>query len=563
MIESANTIVNGTVLEADICIIGAGAAGISMAMELMGRGLQVILLESGKLTQDSASQTLYEGEVADENLHSPPGKYRQRRFGGSTSIWGGRCMPFDAIDFEARSYIPNSGWPITLDDVVPFYQKASEYLETGVCDFDARSALPADAQPMIKNFNSIDIRTHGLERFSRPTRMGKRYRTALQDAKGVRVITEANCTSLRLRTDASQVDHLYVCTLAGKWFQVRTASYVLATGGLEVARLLLASNDVAKDGVGNANDVVGRYYMCHIAGNVGTLRVKGALTNVHHGYEVSPDGIYCRRRIQLSERAQGVLGVGNMVARVHFAKISDPAHRSGVLSGLFLAKNFISYEYAKRLKDGDGTSWKIYLQHLWNMVSDPLDTAAFLLHWLTKRTLADRKFPSVVLRNKSNRFSLDVHAEQAPRSDSRVTLIKTKDALGMPRIYVDWRYSKEDIETVRLTLRKLAAELKISGVAEFEFDEESLEEDLLRFGAYGGHHLGTARMGSDPLTSVVDRNCKVHGMSNLYIASAAVFATSSQANPTFTVVALAVRLAQHLRGQHQQVPQHQAHSAST
>ena len=140
-----------------------------------------------------------------------------------------------------------------------------------------------------------------------------------------------------------------------------------------------------------------------------------------------------------------------------------------------------------------------------------------------------------------------MHAEQVPRSDSRVTLTDTKDALDMPRIRVDWRYSKEDIETVRLTLRKLAAEWKASGVADFEFDEGALEEDLLRFGAYGGHHAGTARMGADPLTSVVDSNCKVHGVGNLYIASAAVFTTSSQANPTFTVVALALRLANHLR----------------
>jgi choline dehydrogenase-like flavoprotein len=290
--------------------------------------------------------------------------------------------------------------------------------------------------------------------------------------------------------------------------------------------------------------------MCHIAGNVGTLRVKGSLDTVQHGYEVSPDGIYCRRRIQLTEPVQRALGVGNMVARLHFAKIADPAHRSGVLSGLFLAKYFISYEYSKRLKDGNETSWKIYLRHLWNIVSDPLDTLAFLTHWVGKRTLADRKFPSVVLRNKSNRFSLDVHAEQVPRRDSRVTLTDTKDDLGMPRVGVDWRYSKEDIETVRLTLRKLATEWKTSGVADFEFDEGALEEDLLRFGAYGGHHVGTARMGTDPLISVVDSNCKVHGVGNLYIASAAVFTTSSQANPTFTVVALAVRLAHHLRAQH-------------
>ena len=401
MIESANAIKAHSVIEADICIIGAGAAGISMAMELRGQGLKILLLESGNFSQEKATQSLYEGEVADEQMHSPPVKYRQRRFGGSTSIWGGRCMPFDAIDFEARAFVPNSGWPITLADVSPFSATASEYLETGVCDFDARSALRADAQPLIQGFSSSEVMTHGLERFSRPTRMGTLYRNALQSASDIQVLLDANCTAIRLNADARDVDHLEVRTLSGNAFQVRATRYVLATGGLEVARLLLASNDVVSAGVGNEHDVVGRYYMCHIAGNVGTLRVKGSLDNVHHGYEVSPDGIYCRRRIQLTEPVQRALGVGNMVARLHFAKIADPAHRSGVLSGLFLAKYFISYEYAKRLKDGNETSWKIYLRHLWNIVSDPLDTLAFLTQWISKRTLADRKFPSVVCAIKA------------------------------------------------------------------------------------------------------------------------------------------------------------------
>jgi len=251
--------------------------------------------------------------------------------------------------------------------------------------------------------------------------------------------------------------------------------------------------------------------------------------------------------LHLSEPAQRQLQVGNMVARLHFPKIIDPAHHNGVLSGLYLARHFISYEYGKRLRDGNHKGLMLELKHIWNVITNPWDAIGFASHWLRKRTLAERKFPSIILNNRSNRFSLEVHAEQIPRADSRVTLGEQRDALGMPRIHVDWRHSPEDITTVERTLRAIDQELQRAGTGRFEFDEATLAEDLLRFGAYGGHHVGTARMGADPKTSVVDANCAVHGVGNLYVASSAAFPTSGQANPTLTLVALALRVAQHLQ----------------
>jgi choline dehydrogenase-like flavoprotein len=315
---------------------------------------------------------------------------------------------------------------------------------------------------------------------------------------------------------------------------------VLAAGGLETPRLLLAS------GIGNEHDVVGRYYMCHIAGNVGSLVIDGSPANVRHGYEISPEGIYCRRRIQIAEREQRRRGLANAVARLHFPRITDPRHRNGVLSGLYLARRFIRYEYAKRLNDGTPPTLALHARHLWNVVADPLDTASFLAHWVAKRTLAERKFPSVILRNRSNRFSLEMHGEQAPRATSRVTLTDRRDALGLPRIRVDWRHGGDDIESVRRTLDLIAKEFARSGTGRLTYDASTLEEDLLRFGAYGGHHLGTARMGTDPRTSVVDADCRVHSVDNLFVAGSAVFPTSSQANPTLTLIALSLRLGRHL-----------------
>jgi len=256
--------------------------------------------------------------------------------------------------------------------------------------------------------------------------------------------------------------------------------------------------------------------------------------------------VYCRRRFSVSEAEQRRLGLSNMAARLHFSRISDPQHRSGVLSGLYLVKSAIRHEYGKRLDDGGEASLGVYAGHLRNVLIDPVDTAAFLTHWLAKRTFSHRKYPSVILKNRTNRFSFEVNAEQAPRLDSRVSLASTNDELGVPRIRVDWRYSALDIDSVRRSLDLIAGELERCHIGRFQYDAATLEDDMTRFGAYGGHHIGTARMGTDVKTSVVDANCRVHSVDNLYVAGSAVFPTSSQANPTLTIIALSLRLADHI-----------------
>jgi choline dehydrogenase-like flavoprotein len=406
-------------------------------------------------------------------------------------------------------------------------------------------ALP-HAPPMIEGFESASVSTDTLERFSCPTPFGSRYRQRLQLSTRVRVLLGANACHLQLAEDGQSLAAVQVKGLGGECVTVRARAAVLATGGLETARLLLASRDVAPAGIGNAHDVVGRYYMCHIAGNVGLLQVHGPKASVHHGYERAPEGVYCRRRLQVVAQEQQRQGLANLVARLHFARLTDPAHRSGVLSGLYLARRFISYEYAKRLNDASPQPLDTW-RHLRNVLADPLDTTVFLAHWLRHRSLAERKFPSVILRNRSNRFSLEVHAEQRPLASSRVTLCAQRDALGLPRLRVDWRCDKEDIDSVRRSLDLMAQALADSGKAQFSYPAHTLEQDLLRFGAYGGHHLGTARMGVDPRTSVVDAHCQVHGVRNLFVAGSAVFPTSSQANPTLTLLALALRLSAQLQ----------------
>jgi choline dehydrogenase-like flavoprotein len=549
MILDANTLPAAPTLVADICIIGAGAAGITMALELAGSRNEVLVLESGGLRAEAATQDLYAGSVVDERLHSPPDRYRQRRFGGTTTIWGGRCTPLDPIDLERRDYVPHSGWPIGLHDLMPYYPRANSLCEAGKFQYTLAQAFDKPQRPMIDGFASENFTTDTLERFSCPTDFGARYGQRLRDARNVRVVLHANVTAVNLDESGARVLSLTARTLRGKVFAVTANRFVMAAGGLEVARLLLASRDVHSSGIGNQHDVVGRYYMCHLAGTMGALTIHRPLSGVWNGYDLSAEGIYCRRRIALTPEAQRRQRVGNFICRLHHPRITDPAHRNAILSALYLAKFVIPYEYGKRLHGEERVSWSAWLKHLRNVAAGPFDAAGFAWHMLKDRKLAKRKFPSIVIKPKANLFSLDFHGEQQPNPASRVTLEAATDALGLPRISIDWRYTAGDVETVGRAMALLAADLRQTGVGDLKYDASSVENEITRYGAYGGHHIGTARMGNDPRESVVDANCRIHGMTNLFVAGTAVFPTSSQANPTLTVVALALRLADRLKGE--------------
>ena len=547
MIHIPNEISLDAALTADICIVGGGAAGIVVALELIDVGLDVLLVESGDLKPSAEAQALYAGDVVDERLHSPPDRYRQRRFGGTTTIWGGRCMPFDAIDFEPREFMSNSGWPFSLQELLPFYPRANELCEAGRFAYTEESAFDRRLKPMIDDFESSHFTTNTLERFSCPTNFALRYGKKLRAAKNIRVLLNLNVTALQLDESGQRVASASVQRLTGERGTIRARHFVLATGGLEVPRLLLAGADDGSPGIGNTHDVVGRYYMCHIAGTIGSLKIDRPVDGVRHGYDIADEGTYCRRRLALRPEVQRSQRIGNFVARLHHPRITDPAHRNAVLSLLFLSRPLIPYEYAKRLHGSERSDALTWIKHIRNVVTDPFDAVRFAWHMLKDRKLAERKFPSIIIKSKANLYSLDFHAEQEPNPASRVTLAERRDALGVRRIKIDWRYTRGDVDTVKRAVALLAADLNRARVGTFVYDPAAIEFEMTRYGAYGGHHIGTARMGTDPRTSVVDAHCRVHGIENLYIAGSATFPTSSQANPTLTIVALALRLARQLR----------------
>jgi choline dehydrogenase-like flavoprotein len=549
MIDDSSQLNDGATLHAEVCIIGAGAAGITLALELAGTGISVLLLESGGLVPEPETQSLYQGAVADERLHSPPHRYRERRFGGSTTIWGGRCVPFDEIDFEPRDYMPDSGWPITLADLAPHYPRANRLCEAGEFQYRAADAFARPLPPMIADFRSEHFSTDSIERFSCPTNFAARYERRLRAAPNVRVLLHSNLVGVVFHPNGEAVESVVLSSLAGKKFTARAAHVILCVGGLEVPRILLSNRDKWANGIGNGHDVVGRYYMCHIAGTIGTLIQSGPGDRVSHGYDVSDEGIYCRRRLALTSATQRRLRIGNFVGRLHHPRITDPRHRTAVLSALQLAKGLISYEYGKRLHGEERVTLGTWMSHVRNVLGGPHQLLAFGHHMVRDRVLASRKFPSIIVKSSAGHYSLDFHAEQEPIASSRVSLGTDRDVLGVPRVLVDWHYSAGDVATAREAIKLFAHDIASSGIGTFEYDPASIELEMTRYGAYGGHHLGTARMGSDPRKSVVDADCRIHGLRNLYVAGSAVFPTSSQANPTLTIVALAMRLATHLRAE--------------
>ena len=325
---------------------------------------------------------------------------------------------------------------------------------------------------------------------------------------------------------------------------VEAMQIVLAAGGLETVRLLLANNRLQTNGIGNAHGVVGRFYMSHIAGTMGSFEAKG---EVHNGYRQDYDGVFCRPRLALLPNAQREHRVGQFVARLHHTRISDPAHGSGILSALRLGRMLVPKQWRARLIDEPNSAGEM-AAHVWNVARDLPAVAGFARQLIFDRKLAERKYPSVVVKPRSRRYSLDFHAEQEPNWQSVVRLGTERDEFGMPRLEVDWNYTAMDVRTIEVAAALFAEDVTRSGAGVFEYVPESVLKEMTRYGAYGGHHLGTTRMGADPRTSVVDGDCRVHDVSNLFVAGGSVLPTSSQANPTLTVIALALRLADHLKG---------------
>ena len=288
--------------------------------------------------------------------------------------------------------------------------------------------------------------------------------------------------------------------------------------------------------------------MSHLSATAGIITFGGQPHDVGYDYERDNDGIYLRRRLWLNEAAQHRFELLNTTFQTHLPDPSNPAHGDAILSAMFLVKDLVLYEYSRKFSESE-VGWRERARHILNILRQPARLTKFGFNWLHKRAFADRKLPSLVLGSSLNRYTLQFVAEQSPNPSSRLTLCSDRDRLGMPRLRVDWRPCALDFESIRRSYRILSDELARTGTGRLEYDGEALADRARRHGVVGGHHIGTTRMSDDPQQGVVNADCRVHDVENLFVLSSSVFPTSGQANPTLTLLALALRLADKLEMQ--------------
>ena len=515
----------GTVLDTDICIIGAGAAGITIARQFIGRPIAVLVVESGGLDPDDATQALYKGQIVGHPYFDLD-ITRLRYFGGSTNHWGGWCAPLHDIDFATRAWVPYSGWPIERRALDSYYATAQTLVQIGPPTYDPQ--VWQDRKHSFPDFQPDRMVTQILQLSEPATHFGEIYRADLAKADNVQVLLNANALGIDSNETATVAAGVRLATLGGVRASVRAKVVIVACGGLESPRLLLLSNDVAPAGLGNGHDLVGRFFLEHPHIVTGSLLATDP-GDWHHGLSERffKDGTLIQAVIATSADAQQAMGTLGYSANFETPVVGNagyPAYRH-------------LRDAVDRAKMPDHMA-----KDVWNMVTGLGDVA----HGVFGTSPTDPYHPPYDL---SRPIRLYTRLEQCPNPDSRVTLTAERDALGLNRIALDWRFTELDKRSLRLSQQLIGMEFGRLGVGRFKYDDWVLADDTSwPDELHGGHHhMGTCRMSDDPKRGVVDGECRVHGMDNLYVAGSAVYPTSGYVNPTLTVVALALRLADHLK----------------
>jgi GMC oxidoreductase/Pyridine nucleotide-disulphide oxidoreductase len=562
VILSEATLTHGLTLTADLAIVGAGPAGIVTALEVAKQGFAVLLLESGCPDYSPAAQKLAEAAEWDPDRHSPMSLTVRRQLGGTSVIWGGRCVPYDRVDFDRRSFASDSPWPVSYDELRPYFQGASDWLECGRAAFDLSemSHLPPSLVPGLDAEDGGDVRSSTFERWSLPTNFGRRYRQRLQQSAQVRVMTGLTCTRVVCLPGRDRVDHLECRSLRGHRVDVRCRAYVIAAGGLDSTRLLLASTGPNGGPPGDHSGHLGSWYMSHVEGVIANVRFATDPRATIFGFERDLDGTYVRRRLSLSPRLQHQEQLPNVVAWLANPELPDPSHRSGVLSFVYLflrspAGRLVASDAQRLSLSGETVPGSPYggaersspAAHVGNVIRDAVSVVRFgssfgVNHFLNRK----RPIPGFFVYSKDNRYPLQYHGEQAPRRHSRVRITGNRDDLGMPKLAIDLRFSSDDVDGIIRSHRLWDAYLRSRGLGQLEYLSDDPEAIVWSRAGGGFHQLGTTRMAARAEDGVVDQDLAVHGVRNLFVASSSAFVTASQANPTFMLLAFATRLAVHL-----------------
>ena len=519
MLLDPASIVRGTQLQTAVCIVGAGLSGIVIARRLAEAGIDVILIEGGGEEPTRAGSDLLKGRSIGAPAYLR--RSRARAFGGTGHRWteetGFRSRPLRALDFEVRPGIAHSGWPFGLDQLDPFYTRASALCAFGAAEFTTERWSDDSAPEFkIEPFQTLMFQFGPRDAFSR-------HLEELQNSKQVTLVLGANAIELVTTNRGARASTVHCATMDGNAFEVTADEFVLAGGAIENARLLLASRaDPHPAGVGNQHDLVGRFFMDHPTAHSGQFRPADRLLfdrldlyrERHDG-----DGVPVQGMLALSEerqRFEELLGVGFWLL---------PADEEEASAGILSARQLAAGRARRPWLPGLG-------RHLWNVAKDGVPVARYAVRRASRRP------------RRATRIQLRILAEQLPNPDSRVTLIDKRDRVGMPRVQLDWRVGDAERHSIRRTQQLLSESLQALGGGSLEriLGDERPVSTL--FG--DSHHMGTTRMNNDPRQGVVDGDCRVHGVPNLYIGGSSVFPTGGFVNPVLTNAAMSLRLGDHL-----------------
>ncbi len=526
-----NRLERGSSFETDVCIIGSGPAGLSIANEFIGTNTRVLVLESGGLYDEPATQALYEIENTGAPRIMGQDVLRYRILGGTSHIWTGRCAPFDGIDFEPRSWVPWSGWPVTREDLEPYFEQAGPYLGIGPNQYDEtlwkRFGVDTPTPPLAgQSLRTMFWQFSKRPMSTTPMHFGRDWVNS--DAPNIEILLHSNVTHINLTPGGERVESVEVSTLDGKRSLVKAQATVLCCGGIENARLLLASNRNLSRGVGNQNDMVGRFLMDHTSIVAGSFEPRNSfkLRSLFGSYWLNDE----RGR----HRYLHGLGLSKAVQE------KEQLLNCHAYIGDFVSAEANAWSALGRLKSSlksariSGPDAKLVLGHFGEIVSG----------------LLRRRFKHRPELGAVDSLWLELMLEQIPAPESRVTLSQDKkDALGMPLSSLHWKISDAERITARRMVNFVSDEFARLGLPPLR-DIAQLEEhgQWVTRSYERAHPTGTTRMSNNPREGVVDANCQVHGVAGMFVAGSSVFPTSGAANPTLMIVATSLRLADYLKG---------------
>jgi choline dehydrogenase-like flavoprotein len=497
---------------ADVCVVGSGPAGAIVAVELAGLGVDVVLLESGSSDPDhDLERTLDKVDVsggADLRFGF------SRQLGGATNLWSGRLAPFEPIDFARRDWVPQSGWPINRDDLAPYYTRVGHLL--GIPGHDRFGERPS---PHIDLLSSEQIEIKTFQWAGRPFNSGHYVSSAARQRDNLHLVLNAHVTRLNENRDANRVETAEVALRDGRTAQCRARFFVLAAGGIETPRILLNSDSVRPAGIGNDRDVAGRFLSTHPKANVASLILKKAVSTRHPLFtDRSVDGGLMRYGLGLTGATQQRYALLN-----HYVQLLP----------------FLEYQANELFEKIKGSS----------ALDSPLIDRTPLIRGIVPGIglIAFEAMGRLgKFQRRARKFILRAFLDQYPSCNNRVTLSEMRDQHGARKADVRWTWSSDDRESVIRFFDVMDSDVHSRGMGHIEYGKLKSTEDWPLIGIHS-HFMGTTRMGTDPGSSVTTADCRVHGSENLFLAGPSLFPVYGYANPVYTIGALSLRLADHLK----------------